>query len=148
LTVYAESSAVLAWLLDQEGGKEAEAILRDARHVAASDLTFFECDRALRRGRDAGMLTAAQMRRAMDFLEASALRWQVLPLSAEVLAVARRDYPAEPVRSLDALHLGSVLYLRDTLRDLALLTLDARVASNARLLGVPVLPAPRPRSIR
>ena len=44
-------------------------------------------------------------------------------------------FPLEPVRALDAIHLASALFLRESFSDLTILTTDERVRSNATLLG-------------
>jgi hypothetical protein len=43
VTVYAESSAVLAWLLGEEAGVQVRDILAGSEYVLASDLTLIEC---------------------------------------------------------------------------------------------------------
>lgn len=58
------------------------------------------------------------------------------------MVYGRRSFPLEPIRSLDALHLGAALFVRTTVPDLRVLTLDKRVSDNARLLGFPVEPSP------
>jgi hypothetical protein len=45
--IYAESSAVLAWLLGEEVGRPVREVLRRAELVMASDLTLVECERVL-----------------------------------------------------------------------------------------------------
>lgn len=45
--VYAESSAVLAWLLGEPSGEAVRRELAGAETVVASALTVVECDRAL-----------------------------------------------------------------------------------------------------
>src|SRR5215510_4677056 len=45
--LYTESSAVLAWLLDQEHAELVANTLAQAELVIASDLTLIECDRVL-----------------------------------------------------------------------------------------------------
>ena len=53
MNIYAESSAVLAWLLGESAGHRVREVLRRAELVAASDLTLLECDRVLNpRGHD------------------------------------------------------------------------------------------------
>jgi PIN domain nuclease of toxin-antitoxin system len=47
VNVYAESGAVLAWLLGEESGQSVREVLRHAVLVTASDLTLVECDRVL-----------------------------------------------------------------------------------------------------
>ena len=47
MTLYAESSAVLAWLLGERAGHRVRELLRRADLVVASDLVLIECDRVL-----------------------------------------------------------------------------------------------------
>jgi prevent-host-death family protein len=54
---------------------------------------------------------------------------------------ARRPFPVEPVRTLDALHLASALVASARVTDLALLSLDERVRTAGRALGLPIVPA-------
>jgi hypothetical protein len=65
----------------------------------------------------------------------------VLEISEDVVARARAGFPAEPVRSLDALHLASAWSVFATAGSVAMLALDDRVRSNARALGMKVIPA-------
>jgi hypothetical protein len=57
--------------------------------------------------------------------------------SEEVARRAEDGFPNEPVRTLDASHLASALFLRQSFPDLVLLTADERVRANAALLGFP-----------
>jgi uncharacterized protein with PIN domain len=137
---YAESSAVICWILDEPRCEEILDLFSRADAVTCSALTLLECDRVLRRGTALGSLSAAQAAKARRALDAASSAWSTVDIGANVLSSARRDFPAEPVRSLDALHLGMLLMLRETVPDLALVTLDGRIAANASLLGFPVLP--------
>jgi len=139
---YAESSAVLAWLHGEPRGLEVHRVMTRARRIVASDLTLFECDRGLRRRVAAGTLTEAEADRARAILDSTETQWEIVPLTPRVLDFGRRSFPREPVRSLDALHLGTALFVRTTVPDLRVLTLDARVSANASLLGFPLEPAP------
>jgi hypothetical protein len=67
-------------------------------------------------------------------------KWGVLELSAELLQGARRSFPFEPVRTLDAIHLASALEARGEIPDLRVLSLDQRVRRNAEALGFAVVP--------
>jgi predicted nucleic acid-binding protein len=49
----------------------------------------------------------------------------------EVVERARRPFPKEPVRTLDALHLACALVARCAAPGLVLLTLDQRLRENA-----------------
>ena len=64
----------------------------------------------------------------------------MLPLGPAVIDRARKPFPAEPIRTLDALHLASALNAAETLDDLSVLSLDRRIRSSARALGLSVLP--------
>jgi len=139
--LYAESSAVLAWLLDEERGEAARRALGSAETVLASRLTLFECTRALRRAGESGLLPRGRVDHARALLAGAAARWDLAEVAPEVLAEADREFPREPVRGADALHLGTALFLRPRVPALAVLSLDDRVRGNARLLGFPVLPA-------
>lgn len=44
---YAESSAVLGWLLREARGTQVEQLLEAAETVSCSDLTLIECGRVL-----------------------------------------------------------------------------------------------------
>jgi uncharacterized protein with PIN domain len=49
VNLYAESSAVLAWLLDEQTAPAVRHLLCEAEVIVASDLTLIECDRVLLR---------------------------------------------------------------------------------------------------
>jgi predicted nucleic acid-binding protein len=68
----------------------------------------------------------------------------VLKLDREVLERAGRRFPAEPLRTLDALHVASALSVQAAISGLALLSLDRRVRENGAALGFDVFPAAFP----
>jgi len=141
LKLYAESSAVLAWLLGEPAGESARRALADAELVVASDLTLIESDRVLIRAHTRDQISEAEMSDRRAVLNAAAAHWQVLRIDMEVVERARRPFPAEPIRTLDALHLASALVARSVVPGLALLTLDERIRAVARLLGFHILMA-------
>jgi hypothetical protein len=51
---------------------------------------------------------------------------------------AEDPFPSEPVRTLDAIHLASALFLRQAFPDLTVLSADDRVRANAAQLGFDV----------
>jgi len=53
---------------------------------------------------------------------------------------AREPFPAEPIRTLDAIHLASVLVGRSAVAGLELLSLEERILRAAVRLGVRVHP--------
>ena len=73
-------------------------------------------------------------------LGAAAFRWHILKIAGDVIERARRPFPQEPIRTLDALHLSSALVARSALPGLELLSLDERIRDNARALGFKTRP--------
>jgi predicted nucleic acid-binding protein len=140
VTLYVESSAVLAWLLDQPGGWPAYEDVRVADVVVTSDLTLIECDRALRRYVAAGKLAGSAADGLRHELANVASAWHVQPVVAEIVSRARQPFPDDHIRTLDAIHLASALSVRAALGDTDLLTMDDRVRRNATILGFRVLP--------
>lgn len=65
-------------------------------------------------------------------------RLALLELAPPVLVRALEHFPVS-VRTLDALHLASIEYLRGQRQDVALASYDARMADAARRLGIPLL---------
>jgi len=117
------------------------AALVGAERVFTSDLTLVECARALVRAETLLELPVAEVARQRARLQAITARWSLLALGASVIERARQRFPVEPVRTLDALHLASALIAAESLEDLTVLSLDRRVRSSARALGLSVLPA-------
>jgi predicted nucleic acid-binding protein len=141
MSVYAESSAVLAWLLGEAASESARRALSDSDVVVSSDLTLVECERVLIRAVALGELPEAEAASRRAHLNAAAARWHLLRLGADVVERARRPFPCEAMRALDALHLSCALVARAALPDLQLLTLDDRLREVAHQLGFPVQPA-------
>lgn len=141
MILYAESSAVLTWLLGQDGKDQVRSLLAEAEQVFASDLTLVECDRALHRGESLGELTSAQATGRRARLRRVAARWNLLRVTEEVVTLARRGFPVEPIRTLDALHLASAEVARNAIPEVALLTLDERIEKNGRSLDFQVVPS-------
>lgn len=138
--LYAESSAALAWLLDQRHGALVAAALERAAVVVASDLTLIECDRVLIRAVAQRTLAERELVQRQARLNAVSAHWTLLAVDEEIGERARRPFPVEPVRTLDALHLASMLTARKALPDLVVLSLDDRVREAADRLGLPLAP--------
>jgi len=99
-----------------------------------------ECDRTLIRSQAIGALQESDVRRLRRSLVETAEHWNVMRIQREVVERARSPFPGEPIRTLDALHLASVLVGRSAVEDLALLSLDESVRAAGRALGLRVLP--------
>ncbi len=135
MTVYAETSAVLRWLFAEEGGEALRAVLAAAAKVTTSRLTLIETRRVVRRAERDGRITAAQSADILAIFAQASSTWAVVEISEEIARRAEDAFPTEPVRTLDAIHLASALFLRQSFPDLVVATADERVRTNAALLG-------------
>lgn len=140
MKIYAESSGVLAWLLGEDAAPRVRAVLIKAELVIASDLTLLECDRVLIRAVALGEIDEAAAADRRAHLNAAAAHWHVLRLSADIVDRARHPFPAEPIRTLDAIHLASALTARSGVADVDLLSLDDRVRRAGAQLGFRLQP--------
>jgi predicted nucleic acid-binding protein len=140
VNVYAESSAVLAWLLGEETGRSVREVLQHTELVMASDLTLVECDRVLIRAVTTGEIDEAAAADRRAHLNAAASHWHLWRVSPDIVERARHPFPAEPIRTLDAIHLATALAVRSAVPGVELLTLDDRMRRAAKQLGFQVRP--------
>lgn len=141
MDLYAESSAVLAWLLDEgRDGLDIQAMLADASSVVASDLTLIECDRVLARAAAIGEISEADAAERQARLNAASAHWVIFGIAEDVVERARRPFPLEPIRTLDAIHLASAVVARRAIPGLTMLSLDGRVRRAAHRMGIPLAP--------
>ncbi len=131
--LYAESSAVLSWLLGEIDGQLAGEALRSASFVIASQLTLTECEHL-------GRLTAKRAAEVRAAFRQAARSWFILHLTDEIFDRAQQPFPEEPIRTLDALHLATALDAIRLVPGTKILTLDRRVRRCGRALGLEVLP--------
>lgn len=140
MNLYAESSAILAWLLDEEPARNVRETLATAEIVVASDLTLIECDRVLIRAAAVGELTEVEAADRRAHLTTAAAHWHTLRIAPEIVDRARQPFPGDPIRTLDAIHLASVMTARTAVAGLRLLSMDDRVRRVAKKLGLELLP--------
>lgn len=140
MNLYVETSAVTAWLLEEERGHSARSRLAEADAVHTSDLTLIECDRALRRAAEAGRITAEQSLLLQALVDTASAHWTLHAIDAEVVHRSRRSFPCEPVRALDAIHLATALVVRSLRPDVRILSFDRRIRDNAAPLGFASVP--------
>jgi len=136
--IYIETSALLRVLLE---GDEILRPVLSGEGLFTSALTFVEAARAISRAKRDSRLSARDAREARRQLAAFERGCDVIALDDEVLRRARGDFPEEPVRSLDALHLASLHVLDSQLGEFEVATCDERVRRNATALGFAVLPS-------
>jgi predicted nucleic acid-binding protein len=144
VNLYAESSAVLSWLLGEPAGESVLGLLERADIVVTSELTLVECDRALIRARSMGALSEAERMDRRAALNNAAAGWHILTLATEILDRAREPFPGKLLRTLDALHIASLLAARAGVPGLALLTFHHGLGAVARQLGFACVPGALP----
>ncbi len=137
-TLYVETSALLRVAL--EGDVVLRRRLAEADRSLTSELTRLEADRALRRARAAERLIDDRQAQAKHWVDEFLARCNEIALDGSVLSRARRDFPVEPVRTLDALHLASLLAWNQADGRLTVVSCDERVRANALALGYDIAP--------
>ena len=125
--IYVDTSIVLAYLL-AEAHRPAE-VLRDGTLIASRLLEYETWTRLHARN-----LAESHGEAARTIIGRIAL----LELSPVVLTRALTGFPMA-VRTLDALHLASIDFLRRQGQTVELATYDRRMADAARAMGVPVV---------
>lgn len=125
--IYLDTSVALAYLLT-EGRAPPESLWR--KTLTASRLLTYEIwTRLHARG-----LSGTHDSQAQALIGRVAL----LELSPLVLARALEPFPI-PVRTLDAIHLASMVFLRDHGQPVELASYDKRLSECARSLGISLL---------
>lgn len=108
--------------------------------VLTSELTLIECDRSLRRAVHGKLITESEAADRRDALMAASTHWTVIAIGTDVAHRARGAFPREPVRTLDAIHLATLVIARAMVPEIRALTLDERIRANAREMGFEVAP--------
>ncbi len=136
--LYVETSALVRVIL--EGDETVRPLLLgEGRFTSA--LTFTEAARAILRAQREGRLDARGAREAKKRVAEFGRSCEIVSMDEVILERAGREFPVEPVRTLDAVHLATVLSLNDAAIDIDVLSCDGRVRDNAEALGLTVLPA-------
>jgi predicted nucleic acid-binding protein len=135
LNAYLDSSAVLRWLLAQEGawngwGKWDRAL--------TSALTRVEVRRSMDRMRLAAQLSDEEVSIALAAFQEASHHWDWIILSPEILESASNPFPTA-VKTLDAIHLASArLWLQESVTTMTFVTHDKQQAIAAQALGFKV----------
>ena len=137
--LYVETSAVLRILL--EGDRLLAARIAKAGRLATSALTGVEARRGLRRALHERRIDQRAFREGERWLHQVLRSCDENTLAAEVLAKAGEEFPVEPVRTLDGLHLASALLWEQEIGAITMVSCDDRVRENGVALGWKVLPA-------
>ena len=85
MNVYAESSAVVAWLLGEPEAGKVRTVLAAADVVIAPDLTLVECDRVLIRAVALAEISEKLARQRRTRLNTAAAHWSLLRIGGEII---------------------------------------------------------------
>jgi predicted nucleic acid-binding protein len=134
--LYLETSAVLRWLLGEPRGARAASLIEEADEPICSVLTILESKRALIRAERDRIALRGEVAELRALLGRVSRRWTLMEISPEIRQRAAGPFPVEPVRTLDALHLATILEFARVHPDLSVLTVDRRIVSNLKPLGL------------
>lgn len=134
--LYVETSALLAWLFGEENAPAVMDCINSAGRIVTSVLTRLETERSLMRAEKTGLITAADRQKLLGLFRRVSASWYYFSISEEVLVRSCGEFPAEPVRSLDAIHLSTALESVQLFQDVDVLSFDRRVAGNLVALGL------------
>lgn len=136
--VYAESSALLSWMLGEPEGDAARECIDRAETIVTSVLTSIEAARAFARAEHEGILSAKEVQGLRGLLRRTLAQWIQMEIDSAVRERAALPFPTEPVRTLDALHLATALEFAQAFPQIELLSFDRRIRDNAEALGIPL----------
>ena len=111
--------------------------IADGRRVTSA-LTFAEAARVVVRAAATGSLKILQARAATRALRTFERRCTAVAITDDVLARARRRFPIEPIRTLDAIHLATLEVVGDPPALTTMITRDGRIEQNASAMGYSV----------
>jgi predicted nucleic acid-binding protein len=139
-TLYAESSAVLRWLLGASDGDRIRRALGTAAVVVSSELTATEVGRVLQRLVATEQIDGETGEIVWTSYSVASQHWHIYRVDDSVLVRARQAFPREPLRTLDAIHVATAVRHALEIGAPAMLSLDRQIRANAQALGLPVLP--------
>ena len=134
--VYAETSAVLAWLLGDESRLRARRVVDSADQVVTSVLTLVEVTRGILRAANEQRVAAVDASRLRGLLARTTTAWELMEITPEIRVRAGEPFPVEPVRTVDAIHLATALQFARALPELSVLTFDERILANLEPLSL------------
>ena len=139
-TLYAESSAVLRWLLGASDADRVEQALRTAPAVVTSELTSTEVGRSLQRLVVTDQLDAEKGERVWASYSVASRHWHMYRIDDDILLRARQAFPREPLRTLDAIHLATAMRHALEVGAPSMFSLDRQVRAHAQALGLGIVP--------
>jgi predicted nucleic acid-binding protein len=129
--LYLDTSVVLRSALERGATAVDEDRIRSATILVTSRLALVEAARAILRVRRLGEVAEERIADAEREIASLFARCEVFELSTAVCDLARQVAPAEPLRTLDALHLATYLIARRRIDGLELWSADLRLSRAA-----------------
>jgi predicted nucleic acid-binding protein len=125
--LYLDTSAVLRAVLESGTSPEVEELITAAPALITARLSLVESARALHRLRQLGQVSEAKLADAQREVSAVWARCELWELTPAVCEMARHVAPGRPLRTLDALHLATLVLAREQIEGLELVTVDDRL---------------------
>jgi hypothetical protein len=139
--VYAESSAILRWLLGAPDAETISSTLANAERVVTSAITSADVGRTLRRLAATQQLSPDAREKAWVRYTSAMAHWNVYGITDAVLSRTLEPFPAEPVRTLDAIHIATATLYAAEVAPPVVLSTDSALRQNAIGVGLTVVPA-------
>ena len=136
---YFDTSALVKSYVDEPGQREVRELVRDFDWVASALLPL-ELRSALRRLTSEAALSTEQLREVVSRISEDRVYWNLIEVSADVLAAAELLVATHPLRALDAVHVASaqLFAARAGLLELMFISADARQTAAAAAMGLAV----------
>lgn len=135
-TLYLETSAILNWLFGEPEAKIVIHSINSHKNILCSVLSIAETERALIRAEAENIIKPGERQRLKGLFAENSLSWIYLEINTSIRQRACQPFPIEPVRSLDAIHLATVLEFLQIYPDLSVLSFDKRIINNLFPLGL------------
>lgn len=137
---YWDTSALLKLFVNEPGSPEARAVLTRDPEVATALLTYVEAFSAFTRRGEDGSLTHADLARVRRRFGTEWIAYLRVPLTDELIRRSRAVVERHGIRTLDAVHLASLLELGERLGErIPLVAADGRLLRAAAAEGVRVI---------
>lgn len=127
--IYWDTSALVKQFLAEVGTEEVLALRTQDLPHATSMITYSETFSALRRRARERFLSVARYRTAMDLFKRDWPAFVRVQLDEEIIMLSAKLIERHPLRTLDAIHLASVLQLQQLVGEPSLF-----VSSDSQLL--------------
>ena len=134
--LYVETSALLTWLFNEPDSNEVIDTINHTDLIVTSELLRIETVRAVKRLCNEELITSEQMKSLLGIFDAHMQSWFKMSIDETVVAGSLKDFPAEPVRTLDAVHLATALEYKKLYPELKMLTKDKSILQNTEALGL------------